>query len=181
MSLSRIQARKAETAKDLHEIFARAQTVVVAHYNGISTTELTGLRRALSDKGGHFRVIKNSLALRAIEGTPNACLADFLRGPAAIAWSEGDPIAVPKTITEFRKKNEEMEIIGGASGGETLSAERVAALAALPSEDELRSKLIGLLNAPATRLASLLQAPAANLARLLVLPRTENPENKTET
>jgi large subunit ribosomal protein L10 len=120
----------------------------------------------MRDAGAKFRVTKNRLAKIAIKGSKFEQLADQFSGPTAIAVSE-DPVAAAKVVSEFAKTNDKLVILGGALGEKMLDAAGVAALAKLPSLDDLRSKLIGVLQAPAGKLASVVQAPAAQLARVL--------------
>src|SRR5580700_6825339 len=116
--------------------------------------------------GARYRVTKNRLARRAIEGTPFAALAPLFTGPTAIAFSH-DPVAAAKAAVEYANRNSKLTVIGGGLSGQPLDAAGIRALATLPSLDELRSKIIGLLNAPATKLATLLQTPAGQLARVV--------------
>ena len=116
--------------------------------------------------GASFRVTKNKLAQRAVDGTPFAAMSPLFTGPTAIAFSK-DPTAAPKIVAEFGKKNDKLQIVGGGLSGTLLDAASVRALAELPSLDELRGKLIGLLNTPASRLVGLLQAPGGQVARAL--------------
>jgi len=112
-----------------------------------------------------YKVAKNRLAKRAIEGTDYAGLGDFLTGPTALAWSE-DPVAAAKASVEFAKANEKLEIVGGSMGSQVLDEAGVKALASMPSLDELRGTIVGLLNAPATKVAQVVNAPANKLARV---------------
>lgn len=150
----------------LHGIFASANSVVVTHYSGLSVAQLTQLRVDMAQAGAGFKVIKNRLAKRALDGTVKTPMSDLLMGPTAIAYSD-DPVAAPKVVIDFAKKNEKLVVIGGMMGETVLDPDGVKALASLPSLDELRGKIVGLLNAPATKVAGVLQAPAGQLARVL--------------
>lgn len=161
-----LRAEKAEIVDDLRGIFADAGVVVVTHYMGLNVAELQGLRVQMREADARFRVTKNSLAKLAVDGTPFAPLADLLSGPTAIAYSM-DPVAAPKVISAFAKKNSKLVIVGGGYAGNLLDADKVQALAELPSLDELRAKLLSLINTPASRLVGLLQAPGGQLARVL--------------
>jgi large subunit ribosomal protein L10 len=132
----------------------------------MSVAEATTLRRQIRDAGAQFKVTKNRLAKRALEGTSFADLAPLFTGPTAIAFSN-DPVAAAKAAVAFANRNNKLTIIGGGLAGKTLDAAEVRALAILPSLDELRGKIIGLIQAPATKLAGLLQAPAGQLARVV--------------
>ena len=161
-----LRAKKTEIVEGLRGVFSDAGVVVVTHYQGLTVAEVTELRRGMREAGARFRVTKNRLAKIALADTPYALLGDLFTGPTAIAFS-GDPVAAPKAAVTYAKRNEKLVIVGGALGGSLLSAEQVRALADLPSIDELRARLVGLLNTPAQRLVSLLQAPGAQIARVL--------------
>src|SRR5947207_13638636 len=120
----------------------------------------------MRNAGARYRVAKTRLVRRALEGTPFATLAPLFTGPTAIAFSR-DPVAAAKAAVEYANRNTKLTVIGGGLSGQALDAAAIKALASLPSLDELRSKLIGLLNAPATKLATLLQTPAGQLARVV--------------
>ena len=160
------RSQKQQIAAALHQDLAETVCVVVTHQTGLSVDEVTQLRRQMRSAGARYRVTKNRLALRAIEGTPFANLAPLFTGPTAIAFSR-DPVAAAKAAVEYANRNTKLTVIGGGLSGQTLDAAAVKALATLPSLDELRSKIIGLLNAPATKLAVLLQTPAGQLARVV--------------
>ncbi len=161
-----LRAEKAEIVDDLHGIFANAGVVVVTHYMGLNVAEMESLRVQMRDADARFRVTKNRLAKLAIDGTAFAPIGELLTGPTAIAYSM-DPVSAPKVISAFAKKNTNLVIIGGGYAGSLLDAEQVKALAEMPSLDELRAKLLSLINTPASRLVGLLQAPGGQLARVL--------------
>jgi large subunit ribosomal protein L10 len=161
-----LRAKKSEIGDSLKGVFSDAGVVVVAHYKGLSVAEVSELRRGMREAGAAFRVTKNTLARIALADTPYATLEGLFTGPTAIAYS-ADPIAAPKAAVGFAKRNDKLAIVGGALPGNLLSPEQVRALADLPSIDELRARLIGLLTAPAARLVGLLQAPGGQLARVL--------------
>jgi large subunit ribosomal protein L10 len=161
-----LRAEKAEIVDDLRGIFNDAGVVVVTHYMGLNVAELQQLRVQMRDEGARFRVTKNRLAKLAIDGTPYAPIGELLVGPTAIAYSP-DPVAAAKVVSAFAKKNDKLKIVGGGYAGNLLDADSVKALAELPSLDELRAKLLSLLNTPATRIAGVLQAPGGQLARVL--------------
>ncbi len=161
-----LRAEKAQVVERLHATLADAEVVVVTHYKGLTVAELTELRRQLRAVGGSLKVAKNRLVKRALEGTPFVGMAELFKGPTAIAVAR-EPVAVPKALVEFTRKNEKLVIVGGGLKGTVLDAAAVKALAELPSLDALRGQLVGLIQAPAQRLVSLLQAPAGQLARVL--------------
>ena len=160
------RSQKQQIAAALHQDLADTVCVVVTHQTGLSVEEVNQLRRQMRNAGARYRVTKNRLARRAIEGTPFANLAPLFTGPTAIAFSR-DPVAAAKAAVEYANRNTKLTVIGGGLSGQTLDAAAVKALATLPSLDELRSKILGLLNAPATKLAVLLQTPAGQLARVV--------------
>ena len=156
------RAEKEQEVKVLNERFANDELVVVAHYSGLTVKELAELRNGLREEGAFFKVTKNTLAKLAVKGTRYEAIGDLFTGPTGIATS-ADPIAAAKAAQKFAKTHENFKIIGGAMGAIVLDAAGVETLAKLPSLDEIRSKLIGLLQAPATKLAVVLQTPARNL------------------
>lgn len=161
-----LRAEKAKVIDDLHAAFNNAGVVVVTHYKGLSVPEVTELRVEMRKAGAQFRVAKNRLAKRAAEGTPYAGVIELFKGPTALAFSS-DAVAAAKVAAAFAKKNDKLQVIGGGLSGSLLDAEAVKALAELPSLDQLRAKLVGLLQAPAARLIAVLQAPGAQVARCL--------------
>jgi large subunit ribosomal protein L10 len=160
------RAQKQKLVETLQQDLAGVGCVVVTHQSGLSVAEATQLRRQVRDAGASFKVTKNRLALRALPGTDYAPLAPLFKGPTAIAFSQ-DPIAAAKAIVAFANRNDKLRIIGGGLPGQRIDEGGVRELASLPSLDELRAKLIGLISAPATRLATVLQAPAGQVARVL--------------
>jgi large subunit ribosomal protein L10 len=159
------RSEKAEAIAELNQIFKDANLMVVTRQSGLTVQEVTDLRRKVRAAGASYKVAKNRLTLRALEGTPFKALGPMFTGPTAIAYSK-DPVAAAKVISAFAKDNEKLSIIGGALGENTLDVAGVQALASLPSLDALRGKIIGLLQAPATKVAGVLQAPAGQLARV---------------
>ncbi len=160
------RAEKAEAVEDLKGIFAASGVVVVSHYSGLTVADMTVLRGRLRDAGASLKVIKNRLAKLALDGTPGAAAADMFKGPVAIAYS-ADPVAATKVAVQYAKEKDKYVLVGGLMGETVLDQKGVEALATLPSLDELRGKLIGLIQAPATKVAGVLQAPAGQLARVL--------------
>jgi large subunit ribosomal protein L10 len=160
------RSQKEAQVAELRQTFEAHHLMVITHQTGLTVAEVSELRNQMRDAGAKFRVTKNRLAKIAIKGSKFEQLADQFSGPTAIAVSE-DPVAAAKVVSEFAKANDKLVILGGALGEKALDAAGVAALAKLPSLDDLRSKLIGVLQAPAGKLASVVQAPAAQLARVL--------------
>lgn len=159
------RAAKEELVASLHRTFNDSSAVVVAHYSGLTVAELGSLRVQMRGAGASVKVIKNRLAKRAIAGTPYQGLDALFQGPTAVAFAS-DPVAPAKVATAFAKTNNKLIIIGGGLGNQVLDAEGVKALASLPSLDELRAKLVGMLNTPATRIAGVLKAPHGQLVRV---------------
>ena len=159
------KAEKKEAVASLHEVFSKASVVVVAHYSGLTVAQMQNLRKQMKHAGAKVRVAKNRLAQIALKGTDVASIGSLLKGPALIAYSS-DPVAAPKVAVAFAKDHEKFVLLGGAMGKTTLNVDGVKSLATLPSLDELRGKLLGLLAAPATKIAQLANAPAGKLARV---------------
>ena len=160
------RTQKAEAVKSLNGLFADAGAVVVAHYSGMTVAQMGELRSRLRKAGASFKVAKNRLAVRALQGTAVEGISHLFKGPTGIAFSK-DPIAASKVAVAYAKDNDKLVILGGSVGTTALDAEGVKALATLPSLDELRGKLVGLILAPATKIAGIVQAPAGQLARVI--------------
>lgn len=160
------RTQKEELVKSLQQVLADTVCVVVAHQSGLNVAEATQLRRQVRSAGAGFRVTKNRLMRRALTGTAFEPLSALFTGPTAIAFSR-DPVAAAKVVVEFANRNGKLTIIGGGLAGQPMDAAEVRELARLPSLDELRGKLVGLLQAPGTRLAVVLQAPGGQVARVL--------------
>lgn len=159
------RSQKAESVASLNAVFNQAGVVVVTRNLGLSVAQSTELRTKIRDAGATYKVAKNRLAKLAIQDTDYVGIGEFLTGPTALASSE-DPVAAAKAVVEFAKANDKIEIVGGSMGTQVLTPEGVKALAAMPSLDQLRATLIGLVQAPATKIAQLTTAPAAKLARV---------------
>jgi large subunit ribosomal protein L10 len=159
------RSQKAESVSALNTVFNEVGVVVVTRNLGMTVAQSTALRVKMRDVGASYKVAKNRLARLALQDTQYQGLEEHLTGPTALAWSV-DPVAAAKAVVDFAKTNDKLEIVGGAMGGTQLNAEGVKALAAMPSLDELRGRIVGLVNAPATKVAQLVNAPAAKLARV---------------
>jgi len=160
------RAQKSELIDQLKDVFAGSHTVVVAHYSGLVVSELETLRTSMAEEGASVKVTKNRLAKLALEGSDKAGISDLFAGPTAIASSQ-DPVSAAKLAVKFAKDHEKFVILGGVMGDTVLDVDGVKALASMPSLDELRGKLVGLVQAPATKVAGVLQAPAGQLARVV--------------
>ena len=160
------RTQKAEAVQGLNGLFADAGAVIVAHYSGMTVAQMGEMRSRLRKAGASFKVAKNRLAMRALEGTPAAGISELFKGPTGIAYSK-DPVSAAKVLVAYAKENDKLKILGGVAVGSVLNPEGVKALAELPSLDQLRSKIIGLLQAPATKIAGVLQAPAGSVARVI--------------
>jgi large subunit ribosomal protein L10 len=150
----------------LNGVFKDSAILVVAQNSGLTVAQMQNLRKQMKHVGASVKVTKNRLAKIALEGTDAAVVAPLLTGPIVLAYS-GDPIAAPKVAADFAKAHEKFVILGGAMGKTALDPNGVKALAALPSLDQLRAKLVGLIQAPATKIAQVINAPAAKVARVL--------------
>lgn len=160
------RAEKREAVTALNQVFKDTGTVVVAHYSGLTVSDMTALRARMREAGGGVKVAKNRLVKLALEGTDVAHIADLFTGPTVIAFSK-DPVAAAKVTVDFAKANDKLVILGGAIGGTNLKPDGVQALATLPSLNELRAKLVGMISTPATRIAQVVAAPAAQVARVV--------------
>ena len=160
------RAQKREAVAELNDVFTNTSSVVVTQYSGLNVAEISDLRRQMRKAGATFKVTKNRLTKLALEGTPYAPIGDLFIGPTGIAYSD-DPIAPAKVAVNFAKDNEKLVVLGGAMGDSQLDVDGVKALASLPSLEELRGTIVGLLQGPATKLLGVVQAPASQLARVI--------------
>ncbi len=154
------RAAKKDAVSALNGVFKATSVAVVAHYSGLTVVQMQKLRMQMKQAGASVKVSKNRLAKIALEGTDVVAIGSLLKGPTVIATSD-DPVAAPKVAVEFAKANEQFVILGGSMGKTVLDVNGVKALASLPSLDELRAKILGLLVAPATKIAQLSTAPAS--------------------
>ena len=159
------RSQKADLVAELKNVFSETSVVVITRNHGLSVAQSTDLRLKMRDAGAQYKVAKNSLALIALEDTRYKPIGDLLKGPTALATS-GDPVAAAKVAVEFAKTNDKLEIVGGAMGETILDANGIKALAALPSLNELRATIVGLIQAPATKIARTISEPGAQLARI---------------
>lgn len=159
------RSQKAEAVAQLNAVFNEVGVVVVTRNLGMTVAQSTELRGKMREAGAAYKVAKNRLAKLALQDTAYVGLSDMLTGPVGLAWSK-DPVAAAKAAVDFAKSNDKLEIVGGAMGSVVLDEAGIKALAAMPSLDELRAKLIGLVNAPATKIAQVVTAPAAKVARV---------------
>ncbi len=157
--------RKEQVVEELKQIFNSTTIVIVSHNKGLTVSQSRELRKQVKVANSNYQVTKNSLAKIATQETQFAELNGILKGPTSLAYSN-DPVAIAKVLTSFAKDNEKIEILGGVMDSTFLDANALKQLATMPSLDELRGKIVGILKAPATKLAVVLQAPAAQLARV---------------
>lgn len=158
--------QKQELVAELQQLFGESTTVVVAHYKGLTVAQMGALRQKMRENGASFQVTKNWLTRIALEGTKFEGIGDLFTGPTGIAVSE-DPVGAAKAIADFAKTNDKLVILGGAMNDTVLDVEGVKALASMPSLDELRARIVGMINTPATRIAGILQQPGGQVARVL--------------
>ena len=161
------RSEKNNLVQKLKEEFEKSSSVIVTHYSGLSVIETDKLRKAMRDNGAKFKVTKNRLTKLALAETQFESITDLFDGPTAIAYSN-DPVAPAKVAVDFEKKFENFKIVGGSFEGEKIDINKINFLASLPSLDGIRGKLVGLISAPAQKIASILQAPGGQLARLMV-------------
>jgi large subunit ribosomal protein L10 len=159
------RAQKSEQVASLKQTFAETSVVVVTRNLGLTVAQSSNLRNRMREAGASYKVTKNTLTLIALEGSPYAPIGEMLTGPTALATSD-DPVAAAKVAVDFAKTTDRFEIVGGAMGDTLLDVAGVKALAELPSLDELRARIIGLVQAPATKIARVISEPGAMLARV---------------
>ena len=159
------RSQKTDAVAQLNNVFNEAGVVVVTRNLGLTVAESTDLRAKMREAGATYQVAKNRLAKIALKDTDYAGIEEYLSGPTALAYSE-DPVAAAQAVVEFAKTNDRIEVVGGSMGSQVLDEAGVRALASMPSLDELRGKLVGLVNAPATKIAQVVNAPANKLARV---------------
>ena len=159
------RSQKADLVDELKQVFTETSVVVITRNNGLSVAQSTDLRLKMRDAGAQYKVAKNRLALIALDGSRYQPIGDLLKGPTALATSV-DPVAAAKVAVDFAKTNDKFEIVGGAMGDTVLDINGIKALAALPSLDELRATLVGLIQAPASKIARTVNEPGAQLARV---------------
>ena len=160
------RSQKEEQVASLKQTFEESEIVVVTHYIGMTMADMVDLRNRMHEAGASFKVTKNRLTRIALQGTNFESLTDLMMGPTALAYS-ADPVAAAKAAVNYSKDNEKLVILGGVLNGQVLDVDSVKNLAKLPSLDELRGKLIGMINTPATRIAGVLKAPAGQVARVI--------------
>ena len=157
---------KENLVASMHKTFEDSSIVVVTHYSGLTVSEMGDLRMQMHDVGASFKVTKNRLTRLALEGTKYQPLKTMFTGPTAIAYSE-DPVAAAKAAVAFSKDNEKLIVLGGALGEEQLDLTAIKALASLPSLEDLRAKIAGVISTPATRIVGVMKAPAGQVARVI--------------
>lgn len=160
------RTQKEDLVATLRGTFDETNMIVVTHYSGMTVAEMGDLRERMREAGASFKVTKNRLTRLALEGTKYECISDMFTGPTAIAYSD-DAVAAARVAVKYAKENEKLIVIGGALGSEALDVDAVRSLATLPSLDELRGKIVGMIKTPATRIAGVLQAPAGQIARVI--------------
>ena len=160
------RSEKKDFVENLKDDFLKSSSVIVAQYSGLTVNETENLRKEMRASGAKFKVTKNRLTKLALQDTQFKNIADLFTGPTAIAYSE-DPVAPAKVAVNFEKKFENFKIIGGGFDGEKIDNTKINFLATLPSMDELRGKIVGLLSAPAQKIASIVKEPAGKMARMM--------------
>ncbi len=159
------RSQKTESVAQLSEVFNEVGVVVVTRNLGLTVDQSTDLRNKMREAGASYKVAKNRLAKLALKDTDYAGIEEYLTGPTALAWSV-DPVAAAKVAVDFSKSNDKLEIVGGSMGTQVLDEAGIRSLASMPSLDELRGTIVGLVNAPATKIARVVNEPAAKLARV---------------
>ncbi|MBY0273307.1 MAG: 50S ribosomal protein L10 [Alphaproteobacteria bacterium] len=159
------RSEKEQLVSSLREGLLESSLVVVSHQTGLTVAQVSDLRRKMREAGAQFRVAKNTLARLAVAGTENEGITPLLSGPTTLAYSK-DPVAAAKISVKFANDNDKFNVVGGILDGKLLDAKDIETLSKLPSIDELRAKIIGIISTPATRVAGIVQAPAGQLARV---------------
>ena len=172
------KTEKQTLVEDLHKEFGRSEHSILVYYRGLSEPAVTEFRRKVRQSGSRYRVVKNTLALRAVKDTPLEKLGPKFDNTTGVAYTGTDPVALAKTLVDFAKEHPQLVVKGGLSGNQMLDAEGVKALSSMPSLPELRSKLLGLLQGPASSLVRLLNTPASQLARVLQAHQEKQEETK---
>jgi large subunit ribosomal protein L10 len=160
------RAEKKELVSTLREVFTTTSVIVVAHNKGLTVNQVNDLRGRMAKAGAVIKVAKNRLAMLALDGTDAKGISGLFKGPTMIAYAN-DPVAAPKVANEFAKAHDKFVVLGGALGKSVLDANAVKTLAELPSLDQLRGKLIGMIQTPGTRIAGILAAPGGQIARVI--------------
>ncbi len=167
------RTEKREFVTSLNKVFSDAGSVVVAHYTGLTVADMGALRSSMKAEGGTVKVAKNRLARLALQGTEAEHISELFQGQTLIAYSE-NPVTAPKVAVDFAKKNNKLVILGGAMGTRNLDEDGIKVLATMPSLDELRARMIGMISTPASRIAQVVNAPAGQLARVFAAYAEEN-------
>ncbi len=170
------RSEKKDFVSKLKEEISNSSSIIVAEYSGLTVNESEILRKEMRANGAKFKVTKNRLTKLAIAETQFKDISDLFKGPTALAYST-DPVAPAKVAVDFEKKYEKFNIIGGAYNGEKIDKDKIDFLAKLPSLDELRGKLIGLISAPAQKIASIAIEPGSQIARLLSTKSSNSQES----
>ncbi len=163
-----LREEKVNLVQSLKEMLSNSTAVILSHYHGLNMRQITDLRKNMHSQNISFMVVKNTLLKLAIQDTEFSELDQYLTGPVAVSASS-DPVAVAKMLANFAKENEQLKLVGAVVDKKTLDVQAIKALSKMPSLDELRAKIIGLLNAPATSLVSVLSAPGMQVARVISL------------
>ena len=161
-----LKERKEQEVEEIRRIFSVAGSVVLASYQGITVSELSRLRSMMYNEGARVKVVKNTLAKIAMHGNQSEVMSVLVKGAVAIGYAEGDPLSAPRILCKFAKDSKYINILGGFYDGKLLTPESVKELADMPSIDVLRAGILGVISAPATKLAVVLQEPARRLAAL---------------
>ena len=170
------RSEKKDFVSNLKDEFSSSASIIVAEYSGLTVNESESLRKEMRESGAKFKVTKNRLTKLALAETQFKDISDLFKGPTAVAYST-DPVAPAKVAVSFEKKFDKFKIIGGGYNGEKIDKEKIDFLAKLPSLDELRGKLIGLISAPAQKIASIATEPGAQIARLISINSSNSEES----
>ena len=173
--------QKQAVVEEVAEVARSAHSVVAAEYRGMTVTEMTALREKSKQSGVHLRVVRNTLARRAFEGTEFECAQDRLKGPLVLAFSRDEPGAAARVVRDYAKSNDKLKVSFVAFDGKAMDAPAIDQLASLPTREEALAQLMSVLLAPATKLVRTVAEPHASLVRVVEAMRESHAENETET
>lgn len=168
-----LRSEKPEAVEEIVSIYKDSPSVIIAHYHGLTVSEVNSLRESLKSKDAGFKVVKNTLAKIAANKAGLDDIVSLFSGPTAIVYSK-ESVEMAKLVVNFAKSNENLKIVGGIVDKQVLNEHSIKELSKLPSLSELRSKIVGLLQAPATKIAGVLQAPSSSLARVVQANASKN-------
>ena len=158
------RTEKQGAIREIQEVIQQNGAFYLVDFKGLKVKDISTLRDRVRETSGSFRVVKNTLLRKASEGTDLSAAVEWMEGPTALAWAGNDPVPLAKVLVEFAKENQNLKVKGAVLDGQSVTAAAVEELSRLPGLEGIRAQLIGLLQAPAAKLATILQTPARNVA-----------------